>query len=167
MFEIGDYVIYGDSGLCQVEQIGVPDFDTFGSGKAYYFLRSQEDGSRIYTPVDTRMPLRAPITREEALALLSAIPTLEARTPTGRDRKSIQQHYQELLRPHTCESLAVTVKSIYARHHGMPGRMSGAEESVLKKTEHQLCAELAAALKLSYDDARALVLQSLKTQTES
>ena len=46
MFEIGDYVIYGDSGLCQVEQIGVPDFDTFGSGKAYYFLRSQEDGSR-------------------------------------------------------------------------------------------------------------------------
>lgn len=167
MFQAGDYVIYGDSGLCQVEQIGVPDFDTFGSGKAYYFLRSQEDGSRIYTPVDTRMPLRAPITREEAEALLSSLPQLDVKTPTGRDRKSIQQHYQELLRPHTCVSLAVTVKSIYARHHGVPGRMSGAEESVLKKSEHQLCAELAAALSLSYDDARELLMKALRAQTES
>lgn len=37
MFNPGDYVIYGDSGFCRVEQVAVPDFDTFEKGKPYYF----------------------------------------------------------------------------------------------------------------------------------
>ena len=77
MFNPGDYVIYGDSGFCRVEQVAVPDFDTFEKGKPYYFLRSEADGSRIYTPVDTHQPLRAPVTQAEAEALLSQLPTMQ------------------------------------------------------------------------------------------
>ena len=47
MFNPGDYVIYGDSGFCRVEQVAVPDFDTFEKGKPYYFLRSEQKFSGL------------------------------------------------------------------------------------------------------------------------
>lgn len=89
MFNPGDYVIYGDSGFCRVEQVAVPDFDTFEKGKPYYFLRSEADGSRIYTPVDTHQPLRAPVTQAEAEALLSQLPTMQPCPPNTHDRKTV------------------------------------------------------------------------------
>ncbi len=163
MFQAGDYVVCGDNGLCRIEQIGVPDFDTFERNKAYYFLRSEEDGSRIYVPINTHMPLRAPITQQEAEALLSSLPDLQVNPPSCRDRKALQRYYQELMHLHTCEALAISVKSIYSRHIKTPGRMSGTEEAILRKAEHQLCSELAAALSISYDSARSRMLDALRT----
>jgi len=68
MFQIGDRIVYGNNGICSVERIDVPDFQTFERGKQYYFLRCEEDNSRIYAPVDTCLPMRKIMTQEEAAA---------------------------------------------------------------------------------------------------
>lgn len=162
MFNCGDYVMYGDTGLCRVERVAVPDFDTFGSGKLYYFLHSEADGSRIYTPVDTQQPLRAPITHEQAEALLAEIQQMPVSLPTARDRKNVQQHYRTLLQPHTCQALACTIKSILTQHRGAMARISGVEQDMLKKAETLLCNELAAALEISSDDAKARLREALQ-----
>ena len=157
MFNPGDCVIYGDNGLCRIEQIAVPDFDTFEKGKSYYFLRSEADGSRIYAPIDTHQPLRAPITREEAEALLAQLPAMPPCPPSSRDRKNVLLHYRQLMQPHTCQALACTIKTILAQHHGMPSRIPTAEQEMLKKAEQLLLPELAAALGVSFDEALALL----------
>ena len=153
VFQQGEYVVYADSGLCLVEQVGMPDFSGSDRSKTYYFLRSVEDGSRIYVPIDTHMPLRAPMTAEEAERLLASIADLPVAPPPARDRKTVQQHYQALMRPHTPEALAQVVKSIRCRHRETPGRMSSVEEAVLRRAEQQLCGELACALGVSEEDA--------------
>ena len=147
MFNPGDYVIYGDSGFCRVEQVAVPDFDTFEKGKPYYFLRSEADGSRIYTPVDTHQPLRAPVTQAEAEALLSQLPTIQP---------------WQLMQPHTCQALACTVKSILCQHHGALSRIPSAEQEILKKAEQLLVSELSAALNLSYNETQSRVRKAMQ-----
>ena len=152
MFEPGTYVVYGDSGLCRVEQVGVPDFSS-ERDKTYYFLRVMEDNSHVYVPTDTHMPLRAPLTTPEAEAFLGSLDRLPVSLPERRDRKTVLSHYQALLRPHTAEALAQVIKSIRSQHRATPGRMSGAEEALLKRAQRQLCGELAGALHLTEDAA--------------
>jgi len=167
MFQQGEYVVYSDTGLCLVEQIGVPDFSVSDRNVPYYFLRSTEDGSRIYVPVDTRIPMRAPMTSAEAEQLLSSLPDLPVSPPGSRDRKAVVQHYQAMLRPHTSQALAQTVKSIHCCRRSMPGRMGSAEETLLKRAEHQLCSELACALHLSEADASARLTAALSQSREN
>ena len=163
MFQQGEFVMYGDSGLCLVEKVGEPDFSMSERGKQYYFLRVQADGGRIYVPTDTRMPLRPPITRQEAEALLTSLGDLPVAQPDSRDHKVILQFYQSLLRPHTSRAVAQTVKSMRFRHAG-PGRMNSAEEALLKRAENQLCGELACALESSPEDARNRLSAALAGQ---
>ena len=158
MFQTGDRVVYGNNGICCIERIDVPDFEVFERGKQYYFLRCEEDGSRIYAPVDTRVAMRAIMTMAEAQALLRNLPELPVRLPASRDHKLVTQHYQKRLQEHTAESLACAVKSIRSR----TGRMSSAEESLLKKAEAQLCSELAAALIISPADARERLVAAIR-----
>ena len=87
MFNPGDYVIYGDSGFFRVEQVAVPDFDTFEKGKLYYFLRSEVDGTRIYTSVDTHQPLRAPVTQPRPKRCYHSFPQCNHARPTPMTAK--------------------------------------------------------------------------------
>ena len=162
MINPGDYVIYGDSGFCRVEQVAVPHFDTFEKGKPYYFLRSEADGSRIYTPVDTHQPLRAPVTQAEAEALLSQLPAMQTCPATAHDRKTVLLHYRQLMQPHTCQALACTVKSILCQHHGALSRIPSAEQEILKKAEQLLVSGLSAALNLSYNETQSRVRKAMQ-----
>ena len=158
MFQTGDHVVYGNSGICCIERIDVPDFEVFERGKPYYFLRCEEDGSRIYAPVDTRVSMRAMLTSAEAQELLLKLPTLATQPPAARDHKLVSQHYQKLLQEHTAESLACVIKSIRSR----TGRMTSAEEGILKKAEGQLSTEIAAALQISPTAAREQLLTAIR-----
>lgn len=165
MFQTGERVVYGNNGICCIERIDAPDFEVFERGKQYYFLRCEEDGSRIYAPVDTRMAMRAIMTHDEAQALLLGLPAMPVRQPASRDHKLVTQHYQKLLQEHTAESLACVIKSIHLRSKGadgVPGRISSAEESILKKTESQLCSELSAALGISPAAARERLIAAIR-----
>ena len=167
MYQPGDFVVYADSGLCQVEQIGVPSFNKGDSMQEYYFLRVASDNSRIYVPTDTHMPLRPPMTAQEAESFLSRLPHISISLPKRRDRKTVLAHYQSLLRPHTAEVLAQAAKSIRWQHRSKPGRMSGAEESLLKRAEKQLCGELAKALGISQEDANSRLQAAFSAESDT
>ena len=162
MYQPGEYVVYGDNGLCLVEQVGVPSFNS--DKREYYFLRAADDGSRIYVPLDTHMPLRTPMTAPEAEDFLTKLSDLPVAFPARRDRKSVLAHYQEMLRPHTAQALAQVIKSIRLYHRTSPGRMSGAEEALLKRARQQLCGELAGALQISNEEAQERLEQAVAAQ---
>ena len=55
MFRKGEYVIYGNNGICCIEEIGVPRDTPLGdSGKEYYTLAPVFSSGKIYAPLDTR-----------------------------------------------------------------------------------------------------------------
>ena len=81
--------MYGGNGLCLIESIGVPSFQPSKGSPDYYFLRKADDNSRIYVPVDTPLPIRCPMTQEEAESLLSALRLQKAEIPVKHDQKTI------------------------------------------------------------------------------
>ena len=72
MFKIGEYVVYGHNGVCQVTEIGPLKTVTKDEGKLYYTLIPYGvKGSTVFAPVDSqKLPLRRILSREEALALI-------------------------------------------------------------------------------------------------
>lgn len=150
MYTVGDYVVYGDSDICQVTEIGVPDMKFHRStGKTYYFLDPKFYKGVIYAPTDTQVSMRPVISREEALSLIASMPSIESRPCASGDKKKMIEHYDHLMKAHTCHSLAQTAKSIYLKYHvsGMKIKLPNTTEaSFYKKACELLLQELSVAL---------------------
>lgn len=52
MYSEGEYVIYGMNGVCRVNGITTLDFDDVPKDLEYYVLFSENNGGKIYVPVD-------------------------------------------------------------------------------------------------------------------
>ena len=66
MFQIGDYIVYGTSGVCRVEKIGPVDLPDVSKDKLYYTLSPvRNPGGHIYTPVDNQRVVMRPILTED------------------------------------------------------------------------------------------------------
>lgn len=116
----------------------------------------------IYVPVAEQTGLRPLIGGDEARRLLGALGELAAPVSHARDRRALEQHYQELMRPGTCAALARTLKSLYAKHlDAAHRRLSAPEEQLMRQTELTLCEELALALGRSEADVRAQLRRAL------
>ena len=96
-FQKGDFVVYGTSGVCEVEAVGELSFGTITN--CYYTLRPISNTSSLtYVPCDNEAliaKLRPLLTREEIEALLSA--PLEHAVLFDNDRKVRLAAFREIL----------------------------------------------------------------------
>ena len=64
MFQKGDYIIYGNTGVCQVKDICIPDgISSDSNDKLYYRLAPVYGSGTIYIPVDTSIYMRPVLSR--------------------------------------------------------------------------------------------------------
>lgn len=161
MFREGEYVMYSGEGLCLIEKIGVPDFQS--DQKKYYFLRKDGENSRIYVPTDTMLPMRKPLTASEANRFLEGLTVLRISIPRKIDSKKRMPVIRETVRDQTAEAMAKTIKMIRSLHPD--GRIPADEKTMLTRTEKRLCGEIAYALHISEEDATLRVRDAIKTVT--
>lgn len=113
MFEIGEYIVYGTSGICRVEEICPSPYDKKDT-RTYYLLIPVHNpmGSTIYTPVDNdRVPMRRLMTREEIDDLILAMPTIgPVQVPVEKQRREIYRTTIFALRPEGYISVMKTVE---------------------------------------------------------
>ena len=50
MFQPGELLVYGTTGVCRVEEITAPDFTRADRGRQYYLLRPLYQDGVIYAP---------------------------------------------------------------------------------------------------------------------
>ena len=75
MFQIGEYVVYENTGVCRVEKVGPPvGIPVSDKERLYYELSPVRGTGTIFIPVDAGAFMRPIITREEGLALLAKLP---------------------------------------------------------------------------------------------
>ena len=71
MYSIGERVIYGSSGACEIIDIRKEAFG--GAAREYYVLTPLGGGSSIFVPTDNEQlvgRMRAPLTRKEILDMI-------------------------------------------------------------------------------------------------
>lgn len=55
MFDVGDYIVYGNNGVCLVEKVGPLESSVMSKEKIYYTLSPcYMQGSTIFTPADNQ-----------------------------------------------------------------------------------------------------------------
>ena len=69
MFQPGEFVVYGSSGVCRVVQVGALEGRAADPNRKYYTLQPLFESERTYTPVDSGVFMRPAMTREQAQEL--------------------------------------------------------------------------------------------------
>ena len=72
MYQQGDLIVYGNTGVCRVEAVGHPQgISGIPEDKLYYTLAPLYSAGVIYAPLDTPVLMRPVLTREAAEKLIS------------------------------------------------------------------------------------------------
>ena len=117
MFSVGDLIVYSETGVCRVEQIGPPPFDPKAK-REYYTLSPMNCRETIYVPVDTQVFMRPILSREAAEELIDRLPEIQQAQVDNRDYRALAQQYRGFLETHRCEDLVQLIKLVYAEQRG-------------------------------------------------
>lgn len=171
MFCEGEYVVYGDLGVCRVEGVTQRRFEGLDAAHLYYVLAPVYQGGVLYIPADNpRIFLRAVISAEEANRLIDAIPTIEGEAFHSRSAQELSAHYEQALRTHDCADLIRLTASIYAKKQDLASRkkkVGRVDEHFMKKAEDSLNGEFAIALGIPREDVPAYISRRIAAHAKS
>jgi len=149
MFAVNDYIVYGNHGVCKVENIGTVSLAMVDKNKVYYTLRPvYKNEAVVYAPVENpKSVIRPVLTREDADKLIEEIPSLES-VWIGNEKEREMQ-YKAALRSCDCRELIRIIKTLY--HRKMDRIKDGkkvtvVDERYFRQAEEQLYGELAFAM---------------------
>ncbi len=147
-FAIGDLVVYGETGVCRVDDVVEKEF-VDGVVKCYKLCPLYQS-CMIFTPVENGNVFMRPIvTRDEVDALIDSIRGTEPEIFEVGAPRELSDRYDKIIKQHDCGALIELTRSIYAKRALMQSRkkkLSAVDERYMKKAEDLLFGELAAAL---------------------
>ena len=168
MFQPGELLVYGSTGVCQVLSIDQRQDYVNGvkQSRLYYQLKPLYQGGVIYTPVDNdKVVMRPVISREDAETLIDSIPALRPAVCPAATTQALTQHYQTSLRRHSCRSLMELTMAIHqkrCRAEAQNRRLGMVDERFMKQAEQLLFGELSAALDIPYEDVQPYIAGRLQ-----
>ena len=161
MFQPGELVVYGTTGVRRVEKIAHPNSTGPDQNKDYYLLKPLHQDGIIYTPVENaKIPMRPVISAEAAEALIDLIPTIQAEACHAPTMQALAQHYHSAIRNHDCTDLIELMMSIYVKQRqaeSQKRRICMIDERYMKQAERLLYSELSSALGISYEQVQPYI----------
>ena len=150
VYKIGDLIIYGNNGVCRVEDITSIDHDEIDNENLYYVLMPLYNTCTIYAPTDsTKVFMRPIVTKKEAEKLIDMIPSMKAEIYHNSAMNQLTEHYKASFESHECEDLIELCMSIYAKKQDAEEqnkKLGAIDEKFMKRAEELLFGELATAL---------------------
>ena len=149
MCKVGDYVVYGNTGVCKIEDIGPLSIGS--SDKEYYTLVPVYGrNSKLYTAVDSdKVVIRPIMTKQEGDALINEMEEIDA-LRIG-DEKRREEIYKETMRTCDCKEWVRIIKTLYSRKMDRLSRgkkVTSSDERYLQMAEENLFGELAFSLQM-------------------
>ena len=160
MFNIGEYIVYGNRGVCEVADVSKMSMSAMDKDKLYYTLIPvYARGSKIYSPVDnTKVAIRPIISHEEAIELIDNIPDIGLVEDV--DEKKREVVYKDAMKTGKCEELIKVIKTLYKRREiRLAGgkKFTAVDERYFNSARDCLYGELAIALDIPVDDVEAYI----------
>lgn len=160
MYEVGDYVIYGTNGVCQIEAVGRIDSSIMDNKRVYYTLVPfYTQSGKIYVPADSdKVTIRKILSKEEAISFVDEIKNIEALWVP--DEKTREYTYKEAFRKHDCYEYVRMIKTIYFRQEeriAEKKKLTATDERYFRMAEDQLYGELAISLSMKKEDVKEYI----------
>ncbi len=165
MFEIGEYIIYGNTGVCKVGEVTKMKAPGTKDDKLYYSLEPVYDkGCRLFTPVDNeKVKMRPVLTREEADALIEQIQEID--TLWVKDEKNREQIYKEAIRTCSCVEWVRIIKTLYIRKESRLAagkKVTSSDAKYLHMAEDSLYGELSVVMGIPRDEMESYISRRVK-----
>lgn len=165
MFSVGEFVVYGTTGVCLIEEIGTLQMAGISKEQVYYTmmpLGSKE--SKVYVPIDNNKTiLRTVISKEEAKELVDNIPSIEL---LGiEDEKKREEIYKKAYRACDCVEWIKLIKTIYLRKVSRieeGKKIVMLDEKYLHLAEEKLYTELGLALGMTIEEVLGYITQQVE-----
>lgn len=166
MYQIGDRIMYGNTGVCVVKDITTLDLRGVDKNKRYYVLVPLYQDGVIHTPVENnKVPIRPVISRGEAEKLVDRIPEVKAAVCHEKNLTALRNHYQECMGTYACSDLVEMTMSIYAKKRDaerQQKKFGQTDEKYLRRAEDLLFGELSVALDVPRDKVQDYIAARLK-----
>lgn len=169
MYKIGEFVVYGRTGICEVAEITTMKMDGVPKDRLYYILMPcKNKGGKIFTPVDNdKVVMRPVITKDKAMELLEQIPEIsELWIPNEKMREA---KYKECLRTCECEDMIRIIKTLYIRkldREAQGKKITATDERYLKMAEGSLYSELSLALGIPEPEMEDYICKYIEEKNE-
>ena len=113
MFSNGDQIVYGSTGVCRVEAVGVPEhLPASDTETLYYKLAPVYSVGYIYIPVNAPVFMRPVMNREQAERLVKGIPQVKERDLSQLDNRMLTEKYRNALSHEDPRALVCLIKSV-------------------------------------------------------
>ena len=153
MFSVGSTVMYGDSGVCKIDDIRNEKFGD--EEKSYYILKPlSNERLTIYCPVDCGPSrIRELLSAEEIKELINIMPQTETEW-IDNDQKR-KEYYHSVIKSGDHIELVRLVKTLYnerERRVGTGRKFHAVDEKIMKEAESVLFGEIAHVLEIRQDE---------------
>ena len=160
MYKIGEKIIYGENGVCTVKNIAPLEMDGARKETLYYYLTPLVGSGTYFAPVDTSAFMRPVISREEAEALIDAMPGIPPAICYDNRYNHVDAFYRDLFKLHTNEALVSVIKGLQCRMAEKKTRSTRAE-ATMKRAKDILHGELSVALEMDMNEVEAYILERI------
>lgn len=164
MFDVGEYIVYGQNGICRIEDITHPDISGYDDDRLYYVLipeRSRE--SRLFCPTDnTKVVLRKIVSAEQAMAAISEAESMEPLQVTN-DRMR-DECYKNVMKSCELKQWIQIIKTLLIRkkeREAAGKKITATDERYLNAAQEVLFTEVAIATGKDKDEVKELVISAV------
>jgi len=153
MFEVGEKIVYGQTGVCVVEDVTEKELIR-NQKRLYYVLKPMfQQNNTIYAPVDSdKVYMRSVMTAQEAEELIEKIPEIKQKVQKGE--LSVEDYRAELS-SHRSVGLIELTAIIYEKKktaQSQKKKLGFSDEKYMRLAENLLFGELSVALNIPYEE---------------
>jgi len=164
MFTVNDLVVYGNSGVCRINEIGCPEFAASGSGNTYYTLSPlYSRNSVIYCPEEKAAGMMRPVlSGEEARVLIEQIP--EIGVIEEENHRAIFEKFDQAIKSNDCCEWVRIIKTVHRKkvNEANKGKkVSQSDRRYMKQAEDLLYGELAVTLSLPKEEVERYIVEKV------
>lgn len=171
MYQIGELIVYGATGVCRVTEIVAKKFSRTDPEKIYYILTPLYQAGTITTPIENgKIFTRPVITRDEAISLIDEIPHIHVEAYHNPNLQQLENHYKAALESHDCIDLLRLTMSTYRKKREREEaklKFGAVDRRYMERAENLLFGELAVALNIERDDVQAFIENRLQMSAKS
>ena len=162
MYTVGEKIIYGEQGACEVAAVGHVAMQGIAKDRLFYTLCPLSGGGTIYAPVDSPVYMSPVMTQTEAEAFVAAIPTIEATFCLETKVTKADAYYKSIFSSHSREALVGMLKGLSSCSRDRRQTLNLRLERIAKRARDPLESELSAALGISPEEAQQQLSEALK-----
>lgn len=166
MYQTGELILYGGTGVCRVTEIVSKKLSRTGPERLYYVLKPLYQAGTITTPVDNDKVFTRPvISRDEAISLIDQIPNIRAEAYHNSNLQQLENHYKSEMESHDCLDLLRLTMSTYQKkleRERAKLKFGAVDRRYMERAEDLLFGELAVALDIARENVQAFIEDRLQ-----